>query len=114
MVVRGTEVIIATIKSPAVWVNSGTLTTTAGRVLVAERSVNGKGNKTTSPLWYMVVFLPVIVDGVYLVVPVFAKAGDGPRSPISLLGQRFPGCLLLPLATQKLNKGSHQLRLLLR
>src|SRR3972149_8710799 len=61
------------------------LTTTAGRTRVADRSVKGNGTKTTSPFTYAIELPPVIVRGVFRVVPVYGETGLGKLRPVLAL-----------------------------
>ena len=57
----------------------------------------------------MVEFLPVIVDGVFVVVPIFGETLGRAGGPVSLLRLGFVNRLLCPLPTQNLNERSDEL-----
>jgi hypothetical protein len=45
------------------------LTTTVGLAFVVLGLLNGKGTRTTSPRWNAIQFPPIVIDGVFLIIP---------------------------------------------
>src|SRR5215211_4790677 len=67
----------ATVIRPSAEANTLPLTISAGRALVAVSSAYGNGTRTTSPLLNAVELTPVVIDGIFLVVPKLRQRRDG-------------------------------------